>query len=146
MTEIWEDPDKFQDWAMTKWNGTGFQFEYLHRLAEDSEARRLEARQREWIEQIVNAALGLMGEGGEYADLVKKIAFHNAPIGGAVGHDNNDKLKKELGDLAYYLAVNARLWGWDLSQILAANVHKLNARYPEGFSAERSNNRNEAAE
>lgn len=127
-------PDEYQNWAMTKWNGQGIQSEF-------SPESNL------WLEQILNASLGLMGEGGEYCDLVKKIVFHRLRIaGGGEGNDNNMKLKKELGDLAYYLAVNARLWGWSLEEIFQGNVEKLNARYPEGFDTERSNNRNEAAE
>lgn len=122
-------PNEYQVWAMGKWNGKGINSVWgvpnVH------------------LEQILNAALGLMGEGGEYIDLVKKIIFHQLPIAGQAGHENNMKLKKELGDVAYYLAVNCLLWGWTLEEILEANQEKLDARYPDGFDAERSNNRAE---
>jgi NTP pyrophosphatase (non-canonical NTP hydrolase) len=126
------DADVYQQWAESKWNGNG-----IHHAGGITQER---------AEQLLNAALGLMGEGGEYCDLVKKILFHKLPLGGAEGAENNAKLKKELGDLAYYLAMNCSLWGWTLSSVLDTNMKKLNARYPEGFDADRSNNRNEAGE
>ena len=80
---------------------------------------------------LLNAALGLCGESGEVADLVKKYRFQ--------GHDLDfDHIAKELGDIAWYLAVGAYAIGYDLETILQMNVDKLKARYPNGFSADRS--------
>ena len=74
-----------------------------------------------------NSALGLSGESGEVADLVKKHRFQ--------GHDLDiDHVAKELGDIAWYLAVGAYAIGYDLETILQMNVDKLKARYPDGFS------------
>ena len=69
-------------------------------------------------------------------DLLKKHRFH--------GHElNRDALIKELGDVAWYLAEAATALDVDLEEILIRNVEKLKARYPEGFSTERSVNRTE---
>ena len=85
---------------------------------------------------IVNGVLGLCGESGECADLVKKHLFQ--------GHDlDKEHLAKELGDVAWYLAVTAHLIGYDLESIFEMNVNKLLERYPEGFDAEKSVNRQE---
>ena len=80
---------------------------------------------------IFNAALGLTGEAGEFADLIKKINFH--------GHaQDNDHLIKELGDVLWYVALAAQILGVDLETIMKKNIDKLLARYPDGFSEERS--------
>ena len=55
------------------------------------------------------------------------------------GHDLDfEHIAKELGDVAWYLAVGAYAIGYDLETILQMNVDKLKARYPDGFSADRS--------
>lgn len=85
---------------------------------------------------IVNGVLGLSGESGECADLVKKHLFQ--------GHDlDKEHLAKELGDVAWYLAVTAHRIGYDLESILEMNIAKLMERYPEGFDAEKSQHRQE---
>ena len=80
---------------------------------------------------LLNSALGLCGESGEVADLLKKYHFqgHNLDL---------DHVAKELGDVAWYLAVGAYAIGFDLETILQMNVDKLKARYPDGFSTDRS--------
>ena len=88
------------------------------------------------IDLLLNSALGLCGESGEVADLVKKHRFQ--------GHDLDiDHVAKELGDIAWYLAVGAYAIGYDLETILQMNVDKLKNRYPDGFSADRSLHRAE---
>lgn len=82
-------------------------------------------------ELLLNSALGLCGESGEVADIVKKHRFQ--------GHDLDfDHIAKELGDVAWYLAVGAYAIGFDLESIFRMNKEKLEARYPDGFSADRS--------
>lgn len=83
---------------------------------------------------LMNGALGLCGEAGEVADLVKKTVFQ--------GHElDTDHVAKELGDVAWYLAVSAKAIGYDLETIMQMNIEKLKKRYPDGFSADRSLNR-----
>ena len=85
---------------------------------------------------LLNSALGLCGESGEVADLVKKHRFQ--------GHDLDfDHIAKELGDIAWYLAVGAYAIGLDLESIFRMNIEKLKARYPDGFSTDRSLHRAE---
>lgn len=83
---------------------------------------------------LINGVMGLCGESGEVIDLVKKHLHQ--------GHDlDKDKLVKELGDVAWYLAEIA--WALDvpLETVLQGNIDKLKARYPEGFDTQRSVNR-----
>lgn len=83
---------------------------------------------------LMNGALGLCGESGEVADLVKKNWFQGHDID--LGH-----LAKELGDVAWYLAVAAYAIGYDLETVFQMNIDKLMKRYPEGFDSNRSLNR-----
>ena len=77
--------------------------------------------------------MGLCGESGEAIDIVKKWL--------AQGHElDREKLKKELGDICWYLAETATALDCDLEDIMAANIEKLQKRYPEGFDAEKSVN------
>ena len=83
------------------------------------------------LSQLLNGVMGLAGESGEAVDLVKKHVFHE--------HDLDcEHLAKELGDVAWYLAVTAHVIGYDLETILQMNIDKLRKRYPDGFDAERS--------
>lgn len=84
----------------------------------------------------LNGALGLNGEAGEVADVVKKHLFQGHPI-------DFEHMAKELGDVAWYVAVTAHAIGYDLETILQMNVDKLRKRYPNGFEAERSLHRQE---
>lgn len=83
---------------------------------------------------LVNAVMGLCGESGECVDHVKKHLFQGHPL-------EKDKLIKELGDVAWYLAEAATALEVPLGDILQANLDKLHKRYPQGFSTERSQNR-----
>ena len=85
---------------------------------------------------LINGVMGLCGESGEAIDLVKKWL--------AQGHElDKEKLAKELGDICWYLAETATAIGYDLEDIVAANIEKLKKRYPQGFEAQRSINRTE---
>lgn len=87
-------------------------------------------------ELILNASMGLCGESGEVIDLVKKHLFQ--------GHDLDDeKIIKELGDVAWYLAEAATALNVNLSEILEKNIKKLENRFPDGFNSNRSINRGE---
>lgn len=85
---------------------------------------------------LINGALGLTGESGEVADMVKKYVFH--------GHDlDKEALKKELGDVLWYIACCASALEVDLNEIGQSNIEKLKKRYPNGFTKEDSLNRKE---
>lgn len=88
---------------------------------------------------LINAVMGLCGESGEVIDIVKKHL--------AQGHElDRAAIAKELGDVAWYLAEAAHAIGYPLEDVLAANIEKLRARYPQGFSTERSLKRDESVE
>lgn len=81
--------------------------------------------------QLACYALGVAGEAGEVADMVKKHLGH--------GHElDRDKLIKELGDVLWYVAGLAHLLDVPLSHVAFQNVLKLEKRYPNGFSHEAS--------
>lgn len=81
--------------------------------------------------RLANFGLGVAGEAGEVADLIKKHLYHGQPL-------DKDKLKRELGDVMWYIATIASTVGVSLADVADANIEKLRARYPEGFSVERS--------
>jgi len=79
-------------------------------------------------------ALGLAGEAGEVVELLKKHLGHGHPLVRA-------QLEKELGDVLWYVAALAHEHNINLGVVAHANIMKLRARYPQGFSQERSLNR-----
>ncbi len=88
------------------------------------------------IEQLTDGLMGLNGEAGEAIDILKKYLFQ--------GHElDREHLAKELGDVAWYLAITANAIGYDLESIMQMNLNKLYSRYPDGFKAENSLNRKE---
>ena len=78
-------------------------------------------------ESMCNAALGLAGEAGEAAEIIKKVLFQGHPL-------DKEQIKKELGDVAFYLTYCGILLDIDLSEIIEANVLKRLERFPDGFS------------
>ena len=85
---------------------------------------------------LINGVMGLCGEAGEAIDIVKKHL--------AQGHElDREKLIKELGDVAWYLAETAYALDVPLEDVLQRNIDKLRARYPEGFDTNRSVERSE---
>ena len=85
---------------------------------------------------LINGVMGLCGESGEVIDIVKKWL--------AQGHElDRDKLIRELGDVAWYLAETAYALDVPLEEVLEGNIRKLKARYPDGFRTENSLNRKE---
>ena len=87
-------------------------------------------------EILLNGVMGLAGESGECVDMMKNHLFQ--------GHElDKEHIAKELGDVAWYIALSAYAMGYDLETILQMNVDKLRKRYPNGFEAERSLHRQE---
>ncbi len=97
-------------------------------------AARTLGRDRTHEQQLANAALGLTGEAGEVAEIIKKHLFHATPL-------DQDALAKELGDCLWYIGAFATVLGLSMDDIAQRNIDKLRARYPEGFDPERSRNR-----
>lgn len=80
------------------------------------------------------AALGLTGESGEVADIIKKYLYHGHAL-------DKTKLKSELGDILWYIHLMADTLGLTLEEIQKYNIDKLRQRYPEGFDSDKSINR-----
>lgn len=83
-------------------------------------------------------ALGLAGEAGEVADLLKKHVHHHKPL-------DRSALVKELGDVLWYLAFLCEANGLTLEEVASANAEKLRARYPDGFTTTAANARADEA-
>ena len=81
--------------------------------------------------RLLQGLMGLCGEAGEAIDILKKSLFQGHKL-------DREHLVKELGDVAWYLAVSADALGFTLEQVLQMNIDKLRARYPDGFEADRS--------
>lgn len=115
MQDPWNDPDKYQMEAMRTASGMAYGNDIKTGL-------------------LVNGVMGLNGESGECIDIVKKYLFQ--------GHDLDEThLAKELGDVAWYLAVAAYAIEYPLSYIFRLNVEKLRNRYPRGFDSDKSQHR-----
>ena len=84
--------------------------------------------------QILNMLLGMSGETGEVVDLFKKHLFQGHTL-------DMDKLTEELGDVMYYIANLCNFYNLELEDVIEGNYNKLLKRYPEGFSEDRSINR-----
>jgi NTP pyrophosphatase (non-canonical NTP hydrolase) len=78
-------------------------------------------------ERLPVMALGLCGEAGEVADLIKKHMWHGKAYPQA-------ELIEELGDALWYIADIATSIGVTLDEIAAGNIEKIRRRYPDGFT------------
>lgn len=108
----------------------------MEAYAYQESALRTINKKLEKSELLVNAALGLSGESGEVADLIKKWKFQ--------GHDlDTEKVAEELGDVCWYIALACFCIGLGLEDVMEMNIDKLKARYPEGFDTNKSLNRKE---
>ena len=85
---------------------------------------------------IANFGLGLTGESGEVVEIIKKHLFH--------GHElDKEKIVKEMGDCAWYLALGCEVLGVKFEDVINSNIDKLKKRYPDGFNFDKSINRSE---
>ena len=92
------------------------------------------------IPHLLTAALGLAAESGEFTEVVKKIILQGKPY----NEDNVFHMKRELGDICWYLAQACMALDTTFDEIIEMNVDKLKARYPGGeFDVHKSDNRRE---
>ena len=92
------------------------------------------------IPRLLTAAVGISAEGGEFTEIVKKIAFQ----GKELTDDVKLHMLKELGDVFWYYSQACMALGFDFNKVLATNMAKLLARYPDGnFEVNKSENRKE---
>lgn len=85
-------------------------------------------------EAVKNYCFGLIGETGEFVDLIKKALYHGHPL-------DDEKAMKELGDVLHYLSGLCTMLGFSLEHVATMNLDKLSKRYPVGFSVEDSKKR-----
>ncbi len=92
------------------------------------------------IPRLLTAALGLTAEAGEFTEVVKKIILQGKPY----NEDNVFHMKRELGDICWYIAQACMALDTTFDEIIEMNVDKLKARYPGGeFDVHHSENRAE---
>jgi NTP pyrophosphatase (non-canonical NTP hydrolase) len=90
------------------------------------------------VSRLMTAAFGMSAEAGEFTEVVKKIFLQGKPY----NEENIFHMKRELGDLCWYLAQACMALDINFEQVLEMNYEKLSARYPEGaFDVYRSENR-----
>jgi len=90
------------------------------------------------VSRLMTAAFGMSAEAGEFTEVVKKILLQ----GKSYNEDNIIHMKRELGDLCWYLAQACMALDITFEEVLEMNYEKLSARYPEGsFDVYRSENR-----
>ena len=91
-------------------------------------------------ERLLTASVGMCAEAGEFTEVVKKIIFQGKPV----NEENLFHLKRELGDIMWYVAQSCMGLDISLDEIMEMNVDKLKARYPGGeFDVHYSENRKE---
>ena len=92
------------------------------------------------VPRLLTAALGLTAESGEFTEVVKKIILQGKPY----NEENIFHMKRELGDICWYLAQACMALDTTFDEIIEMNVAKLKARYPGGeFDVHKSENRKE---
>lgn len=80
-------------------------------------------------ERLLLAVVGLAGETGEVIDLVKKHVFHRKSEG-----ETRPKIVEELGDVLWYYTLLMKTYDISWDEVIATNITKLTARYPERHS------------
>ena len=89
-------------------------------------------------ERLLTAAVGMSAEAGEFTEIVKKIIFQGKPV----NEENMFHLKRELGDIMWYVAQACMGLNVSLDEVIEMNVDKLKSRYPGGeFDVHYSENR-----
>ena len=92
------------------------------------------------IPPLITAAFGLTAEAGEFTEVVKKIILQGKPY----NEENVFHMKRELGDICWYIAQACMALDTSFDEIMEMNVDKLKARYPGGeFDVHQSENRKE---
>ena len=91
-------------------------------------------------ERLLTASVGMCAEDGEFTEVVKKIIFQGKPV----NEENLFHLKRELGDIMWYVMQGCMGLDISLDEVIEMNVDKLVKRYPGGeFDVHYSENRQE---
>jgi hypothetical protein len=127
------DSDKYIDFVRQTTSPASSDFaQLLSRMTE------LEAKHDADVPRLLTAALGMTAEAGEFTEVVKKIILQGKPY----IEENVFHMKRELGDICWYIAQACMALDTNFREIMEMNYEKLSARYPEGtFDVYRSENR-----
>ena len=127
------DSDKYIDFVRQTTSPASSDFaQLLSRMTE------LEANNDADVPRLLTAALGMTAEAGEFTEVVKKIILQGKPY----NEENVFHMKRELGDICWYLAQACMALDTNFREVMEMNYEKLSARYPEGaFDVYRSENR-----
>jgi len=88
---------------------------------------------------MFHGIMGVITESGELMDLVKKHLIYGRKF-------DKKKVADEAGDCLFYLMMIIDQCGLTIGDIIDLNVAKLKARYPDGFTKDKANNRDLEAE
>ena len=129
------DSDKYIEFVRQTTSPASSDFaQLLSRMTE------LEANNDADVPRLLTAALGMSAEAGEFTEVVKKIILQGKPY----TEENVFHMKRELGDICWYIAQACMALDTNFREIMEMNYEKLSARYPEGaFDVYRSENRKE---
>ena len=131
-TEKIIDSDKYIDFVKATTSAPSLDYPTLSARLSELEAQGAN------VTQLLTAALGLTAEAGEFTEVVKKIFLQGKPY----TEENVFHMKRELGDICWYLAQACMALDVNFREIMEMNYEKLSARYPEGaFDVYRSENR-----
>ena len=128
------DPNKYQEFvdAVTS-NESKNYYDFAQRIAilQDQDFP---------TERLLTAAVGMSAESGEFTEVIKKIIFQGKPV----NEENLFHLKRELGDIMWYVMQACMGLDITLDEVIEMNVDKLVKRYPGGeFDVHYSENRQE---
>ena len=128
------DPQKYVEFVETTTSEQSKNFVSL--LARMTELEAEDAN----IPKLITAGFGLTAEAGEFTEVVKKIILQGKPY----TEENVFHMKRELGDICWYLAQACMALDTTFDEVIEMNVDKLKARYPGGeFDVHHSENRKE---
>ena len=129
------DLNKYQEFVKQVTSGASNSSMQMYNRMQDAEA---ESNYQVNTALLLTAAIGLAAEGGEFAELPKKIVFQGKPC----DEDTIFHMKRELGDIMWYWVNACRALGLDPNDVIEENVRKLESRYPGGkFDVHYSENR-----
>ena len=89
------------------------------------------------VSRLLTAGIGMSGEIGEFNEIIKKCIFQ----GKEMDEDKIMHLRKELGDIMWYVAQACLALNTNIEEIIDINTAKLSDRYPGGFDALKSASR-----
>lgn len=119
------DLKKYEKFVSAVTSSESNNYDYLHRRIEEL---RNQAGPTFNPALLLTAAIGIAAEGGEFAEIPKKIFFQGKPF----NEDSRFHMKRELGDIMWYWVNACRALGLDPNDVIQENVNKLESRYPGG--------------